>query len=210
ESRPGSLSTLFSTTDFMHDHKLQPGQALIFEGRDCRQTLHLNSIQIVQSNWLLLGLGDFVVMWNLEKKKAEWIFAKNGISDFEIPDEQAFALIHSPTWIAKSSRLVIFDNGQFKLPPPLFKKPTARILDFKLDTKTKKILSAKITDLESGVSEFGGGIDVDGEIVSVALGRHKGAWDVQEIKDGKSTMSFVFGPSEWFYNYRVYRSSGPQ
>lgn len=198
----------FSVHDFIEaGFKIQEESITVFHGRSCKTVSHLNAIQIISENSWLLSLGSGVVlMYNHATQKPEWILG--GFQDqFNIIKKVNMDYIHTPRWHLSENRLIIYDNN--------YQTKRSRILDFRLDLASRKVIHLKEIPLGNIYSVHSGGVEANlplshlsDLIYSVGTGMpEKDDWNFIEHNGKNQTLAIRFGKSKKAtYSYRTYRS----
>lgn len=203
EKKEGKILRDFSIKDSYLDKGFKVGQnlSILFHGRQCRVVSHLNSVQVIDENSWVISLGPgIVVKWNFRAQKPDWIFGGDQ-DQFDLKDVVRLEFIHTADWREGPHRLMVYDNNL------VGKK--SRILVFKLDVGSRKILGFQETSLGEVFSEYGGSVEERDSVYSVGTGgRDRDYWDFMELKDQKVHFSIRFGKDKKeSYSYRIYRSN---
>lgn len=198
ESKDGHILNRFDVSEYLQSgHSLGPKSKVAFRGRECDDVAHINGVQVIgASTWLIsLGRGT-IVSWDRDKKKPLWIFGQYE-SQFKIDPYVALRQTHTPRFFADESRLVVFENGE----PPT----DVRIIDFKLDIKSKRIVASKVLTVVGLQSIHSGSVEARRSVYSIGAGsREKGEWDFLEYDGVRRTFAIRFSKAS--RSYRVYRS----
>jgi hypothetical protein len=174
-----------NTTQHMFDKKLAIDQ------------FHLNSIQLLPNNKMLISLGyDSGLVIDRKTKKIDWVIG--GYNDqFGITEEMGTALHHTPFLDIEKQTLTAFDNSIIK------KK--SRVIEFTLDLKNKKIKKFDVIHDEGQFSAVMGSVEKHNNIYSIGFGsRDIGKFDFIEQTKDKRTMGISFS-QKYSSTYRFYR-----
>lgn len=158
---------------------------------------HLNSVQLLPENKMLISLGyESAIAIDRKTKKIEW--AIGGYNDqFGVTAEMGTALHHTPVFDNEKQTLTAFDNAV------LNKK--SRVIEFSLDLKNKKIKKFDIIHDEGQFSAIMGSVEKHGDIYSIGFGsRDIGKYDFIEQTKNKRNMSISFSQKA-SATYRIYR-----
>jgi hypothetical protein len=179
-----------------------------YKGRLCLRHFHLNSIQIVDSKTWLLGLGNLVLLYDLEKKQPVWSLggAEDDFLTVKAHEMMAMTrLIHTPVWDASHQQLTFYSNT---FPDTSDHSSSVAAVELKLNIKDKLI--AKVTTFPIGKMKASnsGGLVRDGDVVSVSAASENRDFDFVEVQKGKPapSMTIKFKSKEPLYIYRVYRT----
>lgn len=164
--------------------------------------MHLNSIQLIGDEFLLIGLGaNGVAYVNKKSKKIIWILG-GASGHFKLLSNQHMALTHTPTYDPTTNSLLLFSNSgvsSFE-----FKNPT-RIVNYKLDTISRKIKEYEVIYTAKYISHAAGSVQKSGEVYSIGLGiQNERDNDFVEVQTEKKTASFKMR-EKGLYIYRIYR-----
>lgn len=176
----------------------------IYEGEICREIFHLNTIQVVDRERLLLGFLNSIVMYNRQTKKVEWVFGGPD-SSFFLPPGMRGALFHTAIWEPATSTLTYLRNRTLE-------SPAVAVNSARLDLKNKDIISFETVFQGKHPSIAQGSVSKDGDaIFSVYLGLKSNEQDTdfREIVSGKEVFSIRFLPG-FGSGYRAYRAPAIQ
>ena len=198
EKKDGRILKRFDVSEYLQSgHSLGGNHRVAFRGRECDEVAHINSVQLIGATTWLIGLGrGTIVAWDRVAKKPIWIFGQYG-SQFKIDPHVALRQTHTPRFFKEEGRLVVFENGE----PPI----DVRIIDFKLDLKSKRVVTSKVLTVEGLQSVHSGSVEARQSVYSIGAGsREKGDWDFLEYDGGRRTFAMRFTKAS--RSYRVYRS----
>lgn len=175
-----------------------------FQGEVVLNYIHMNTVQILPDDALLVGLGHNGVAY-LEKntRRVRWILG--GLSDqfsLEFKDHPFFN--HGATYDPTTQRLWLLSNYL----PHLIEDNHSRILRYDLDLNQRRTRSVSVLHQYDNVSILMGGLEVFGDVISLSTGhqlRHHGP-DLSERSAAGEHFSLRFsdpGPVV----YRFYRPS---
>ena len=207
EVSDGKVLFQWTLKDYFHQYPqaIYPHASVVTAlGQPAMELIHLNSIQIVGSDELLIGLGDSgVALLNKNTRKIEWILG--GYNDnFGIAEAQWFSLSHTPFFSPLDGRIILFANRA----AGRFHDLDTRILDFHLDIQNKKVVDFSSTEAGFVNSYVVGSVQNEGSsLLTIGYGLHfdKGA-DIVELENFKETWSLSM-ENKAAYIYRIYRMS---
>lgn len=192
-----------SLTDLMGSGIIQPSpKTIFFESEPCYQFFHLNSVQTIEKNHLLISLGSRVaLMYDQSLKKIDWVLG--GFSDqFGIQNTaMTTSLIHSPKWDSTNSTLTLFDNG--------LEISSSRILQYQLDPKNFKLKKFDILFDNGTFANIMGSVEIDkvrgDSVISIGWGhKRSNEYNFEEVLNKKSHLTIKFKNSA-LSSYKVYR-----
>jgi hypothetical protein len=183
---------------------------LRFRGYLCFDPSHINSFQrtSVPAGYVVSSKASNSISFIPKNSPASSWTLGGSDDEFHIPPAAVFGGQHGVLWSEATQTLTLFDNGSNYLSMPTGFH-SARVIEFKLDTSSKKILSWKTVVDFGERSDRHGGIGACGpECYDVSTGLSRGIPDLVEYDARKNKTEFEFrlGPQlEGFEVYRFYR-----
>jgi hypothetical protein len=171
------------------------------DGKLCYEIYHLNSIQSLNENQLLINLGSSgVTLLNKKTRKPEWIFS--GPSDQFSLGQRGPGFVHTVSFDEKTSRLLMFSNswvGEEGGPSAL--------LEFRLNIGKRKVERMDTLNPTPFISPSMGSIERTDDGYSVGAGERKtGPADFFEVFAKKITFQLRFDAADPpTQSYRAYR-----
>lgn len=164
--------------------------------------VHINSIQILNENEWLLGLGySGVALLNKKERKLSWIFG--GFSDqFALPAEQSPIFNHTPIFAPESETLYLFSNRTIG---SLIDSAFARVLKYELDVSKRQVKKFHVLRDKKEFAYQMGSLEVHSEVLSIGMGTaDRSAYDFVEMKGDVETWSLTLQDPQSSV-YRFYR-----
>ncbi len=172
-----------------------------YKGHECKQPVHTNSLQLIDSQHLFISTAYSFLLFNLETRKVEWIFGGTD-TQFPWPSKYNYFFAHTAFWDSKSHELSFFVNRLSGV------AESSKFLKVKLDIKNRKLLDFSILADNFGQSTgMGSGQLLENGAVSLGLGikAQNSDPDILEVLDGKPTIKIHFLAPIDCSGYRVYR-----
>lgn len=168
----------------------------------CHELFHLNSIQVISENLLMIGLGrGSLLLVDKKKKKPVWIFG--GLQDqFSLTDQLTPFLSHTPHYDTKTGRLLVFANSTRN------DKKNSQVIEYVLNTRNKTVEKTDFPAPMQFFAKVAGSVYETNGVYSVGLGERKEIpWDFIEYYEKKPTYKIGFRPlNAKIGSYRVYRN----
>jgi hypothetical protein len=166
------------------------------------ELIHLNSIQRVNPDSLLIGMADSgVALLNKKSRRVEWILGGDH-DDFGLTKDQWFAFSHTPNLNLVDNKLLLFENRNSNSVTDY----STRVIEYDLDLPRKKIVGFRATRPGLSRSFITGSVQGEsGNLWTISYGNHfDEAPDFQELENLKETWSLRI-QDKLFTNYRLYR-----
>jgi hypothetical protein len=162
--------------------------------------VHMNSIQILNADEWLVGLGHSGVgLLSKSKNRLEWIFG--GFADqFSLTAEQASIFLHTPIFNVRESTLYLFSN---RGAGALVGTAPARVLKYELDVPQRRVKTFSVLRDQGEVVRQMGGLQIEGDVLSISFGSaEKVAHHFVEMKGDIETWSLsVNEPGTMVYRF---------
>jgi hypothetical protein len=202
EEKNGKISFQMNTADLLKQGLtyIDPLlSAYLYEDEQCRDIFHLNTVQIVDEDHLLLGMLHSVVMYDKKKKKVDWVYG-GPESVFPLAPEMKNAGIHTSHWDAKTQTLTFLKNNSEG-------NISAQLIEVGIDPKALKLKTFKILYSSTFPSKsMGSQYAHGGDVYTLGFGLKvvPNMNDIVEIKSGKPVMEIRF-LDPFCSGYRVHR-----
>ncbi len=201
ERKNGEIVFEWSVKDYLAKMQSELTGSIVltsFHGEKVAEILHLNSIQILNKEHLLVGFAYNGVAL-LERKSGKVIWHFGGIyDDFSIPMNIQPLFEHSAT-LTPEGKLCLFSNLT-----PSAKGLTSQVLCYLIDSEKRKVKSFEVLRDKGETSSMMGGVQFVGNVASIFFGLRKNAdYDFIETSDGKDNWKLNLG-KDWIV-YRFYR-----
>jgi hypothetical protein len=201
EYKNGKSIFELSTEELQRDGFLYASVEAFKEGdKNCLEPFHINSLQVISEDQLLISLGrGGLVLYDKKKRKPVWIFS--GPQDqFSLDNQIKPFLIHTPFFDTKTKKLLLFGNsfyGDFK---------TSNIVEYTLNPEKKSIEKMDFPAPVPFHSKLAGSVYETDGVYSVGYGEKNIDWDFIEFFEKKPTFKIGFRPRDTsFGSYRADR-----
>ena len=191
--------SLKSTEPLKRGLTITPYMQVNSASETCIEPFHLNSIQPVGDDRLLLNYLQFTMLWMKKEKRIEWIL-RGPEDQFGLPRDYIDSWAHTANWNPETRSLLLFQNYAGN-------DHNSKVVEFKLEFKPVKKASVIHTIFDSGMkSQIMGSAEIEDGVVSMYLGKKddENAPDFHEIIDGRETLTITL-KKPFTSGYRAYR-----
>lgn len=205
ERKAGKVVFEWSVSDYIKQYRSEiVSNALLanYRGEVVSELLHLNSIQMIGKEHLLVSMGyNGVALLNVKDHKISW--ALGGINDnFSLEINQFPFFQHTPFLNSKTNELYLFSNLSTTTPIDV---TYSRILKYRLDLKNKKVLDFEVLRNKRELTYLMGSLQVHDGVLSIGFGsKNLGEHDFIEAVGAEETWTIDID-KKWTV-YRYYRA----
>jgi hypothetical protein len=206
EYKEGKLVFDWGTSDYLSQFKnaLTASAYPYHDSGLVPSPLHLNSLQIIDEENILVSLGNNGIgLLNKKTKKLSWVLGGNQ-DQFGLAAQQNLIFIHTPIFYPKENRLIVFLN--FSLAAQ--REGVTKILEYVLDIPERRLKSFRVIKATTEMAFQAGSLQEHGDgVLSIGMGfRILGKNDFIEVaKSGTENFSLRFA-GNYISAYRFYRS----
>lgn len=203
ERKNGKIVFEWGVSDYLNQFNSEATSSIAltnWDGEVVAEVLHINSIQRVGQDDLLIGLGyDGLGLLNRKSRKLKWVLG--GLNDmFGLSMLQHPLFNHQPQYFPTTNELYVLSNRSYG-PADLSR---ARAIRYQIDPKLKKVNSFEIIE-ESQFSLFMGSIQFIEGVLSVGYGeKFTSEYDFIELTKKKINWKIDLGGK--LKVYRFYRA----
>lgn len=205
ELKDGVVVFDWGVADFLQQFSTQAAAQITlcdYRNEVVAEVLHLNSLQLVGTDGILIGLGSNGVAYvNRKRRQVEWVLG--GINDqFGLTYDQHPHFHHTPQFDPATGTLVLLSNLSFR---SIGKRHQTRVLRYQLDVPNKKLRKFEVLREQGELASMLGSVQASGETLSIGFGtRKRGKYDFLEMHKGVETAWLKF-TNERLMTYRIYR-----
>ncbi len=202
ERKNGKILFEYSVKDYLKEMKSELTSSIVltsFRGEVVAEILHINSLQILKEDKLLIGMAyNGVGLLDKTRRKLDWQLA--GLyDDFHLPIFQNPLFEHSAV-LNEDGELCLFSNLT-----PSHRGLVTKVFCLKLDQERKLVTNFRMIRDQNETTSMMGGVQIIEKRANIFFGLKKEApFDFIEMFEGKDVWKIRFG-EDWVA-YRFYRA----
>lgn len=202
ERKNGKILFEYSVKDYLKEMKSELTSSIVltsFRGEVVAEILHINSLQILKDDKLLVGMAyNGVGLLDKKSRKMDWQLA--GLyDDFQLPITQNPLFEHSAV-LNDDGELCLFSNLT-----PSRSGLVTKVFCLKLDQEKRRVTNFRMIRDQNEITFMMGGMQIIEKRPNIFFGLKKVApFDFVEMFEGKDVWKLRFG-EDWVA-YRFYRA----